>query len=65
MSAPMVMCLTEVPVSGIRLLSWIITHPEDNTLSPKERNENRVAVGKEGRLGYLYYGFGWPFGDGK
>lgn len=37
----MVMCLTEVPVSGIRLLLRIITHPVDNTLSPKERNENK------------------------
>lgn len=48
MSTAMVMCLTEVPVSGIRLLSRIITHPVDNTLSPKERNENRAVGGKEG-----------------
>lgn len=41
MSTAMVMCLTEVPVSGIWLLSRIITHPVDNTLSPKERNENK------------------------
>lgn len=57
MSAAMVTCLTEVPVSGIRLLSRIITHPVDNTLSPKEKNENRVGGGKEGRLVHLYYGF--------
>lgn len=37
----MVMCLTEVPVSGMRLLLRIITHPVDNTLSPKESNENK------------------------
>lgn len=65
MSAAMVMCLTEVPVSGIRLLSRIITHPVDNTLSPEERNENRAVGGKEGPVGHLYYGFGRPFGDGK
>lgn len=54
----MVMCLTEVPVSGMRLLSRIITHPVDNTLSPKERNENRAVGGTERPLGHLYYGFG-------
>lgn len=57
MSAAMVMCLTEVPVSGIQLLSRIITHPVDNTLSPKERNENRVGGSKEGQVVHLYYGF--------
>jgi len=41
MGTAMVMCLTEVPVSGILLLSRIITHPVDNTLSLKERNENK------------------------
>lgn len=46
----MVMCLTEVPVSGIRQLSRIITHPVDNALSPKERNENKEQW--EMRRGY-------------
>lgn len=41
MGTALVMCLTEVPVSGIWLLSGIIRHPADNTLSPKERNENK------------------------
>lgn len=32
--------------------SRIITHPVDNPLSPKERNENKVAGSKEGGQGY-------------
>lgn len=50
MSTAMVMCLTEVPVSGVRLLLRIITHPVDNTLSPKERTENKEQW--EARMGH-------------
>lgn len=65
MSTLMVMCLTEVPVSGMQLLLRIIIHPADNILSPKEKNENWIASSTEGRLDYLYYGRKWSFTDGK
>lgn len=36
----------------LSLLLKDITHPVDNTLSPKEKNENKVAGSKEGGQGY-------------